>query len=633
MQAEHWQSLALGCCGVLLTAYIAGLRPEFTDKQTTTSIPSPTLDTQAALAQSFAAHHPVSIHSNKQGKPAATADRQSQRPEALELQLLNELLSDFFTTDFNELQQAKWQQHLLAGSPFLAELADYLKLDQIYGLELHQINNRSLSEEYWRQHKSSESYNANIFSLLLNTETQLWPLSLFTNPDLNQPVARVLLNHYDRAFLSKIEAHALALTLQPLAKGIERLLAYHMRRAVQNNSPLRLSRYQNGIDEVVASMVAKLGRGGDLFPFYQLVLASQWQEAATWLIQSERLNQSKYRFLYDLLATEQPSVLIKLASFEVITQQPQWWQQFLHYELCIGSHQANGFQLGLQLGISLPCSSQATPTTLQQVSANRDRGALSQLLNRLLQSSQLTAQDLQNFIGNLPAASLNELRAVNSHTLLDQMAHEGQLKLLRSTQSFRQLEQNYQLWRSYLNLATTDSFFPFAAVHHWYSNERAKKRRSINQEMPRIIQQLSPLVRKRLAQSLLEYYETGLVTEQNWASYQALVPSLSHNERQQFHRLSQLEPWLAGAQSSTTNEPERLTEQTLKSVIMHDLYQTLDRTDRLDEFLQQALLVVANHRLQTSYSDRLALLTEDGQLSSSTSRELTRIWLHHKRSQ
>jgi hypothetical protein len=96
---------------------------------------------------------------------------------------LNELLLDFFTTEFDQKTSDKWQDKLYEGSPYLSELAGYLKLDKLYGIDLFLSENQILTESIDLPELANRTIETrpDLFKFVHYFGNQYWPMSLLTN--------------------------------------------------------------------------------------------------------------------------------------------------------------------------------------------------------------------------------------------------------------------------------------------------------------------------------------------------------------------------------------------------------------------------------------------------------------------
>ena len=367
----HWSAMLLLSFGVTVTYLVYQLKPA-TDGFMSTQEPL-LKNTSTFVATPHTERPQQTIHErltqSEQAKPADDANTVDNADAMATAFVLNQLLADYFTTDFDLPTQTKWQQQLDAGTPFLAELANYLKLNNLFDIDLHFDENRlytsqlilKLNPETGESYESNRIYN--LFTFMDTYGKNLWPMKLINAAKSNSYTPKILLNNYDRDFVLKIERQNLAQQLSPLALGIERLLRFHLLTSISNSSGLQTYFRTKNIDTVETEFTKAEPNTKDTFHLYNLLIQQRWQEAVLFMQSASHLNSSDNLFFYDILAINAPEALLSNVNYDQYSRQAAWWDRFFQYELCISSRAHYQTIINERLSITLPCTT-AQPTNI-----------------------------------------------------------------------------------------------------------------------------------------------------------------------------------------------------------------------------------------------------------------------------
>ncbi len=557
---------------------------------------------------------------------------------------LNELLLDYFTTPFGVNMQDKWQDRLVSGAPYLAELASYLKLDKLYGLTLYteesQFQTNLFLEQRMQQPNalssaSNSHIHLNLFSFIDKVGHQFWPMSLVVSAESFSFTPKILLNNYDRDFVLKIERQHLAKKLAPLTTGIERLLRYHLSESVSNSAGLQTYLRTKNIDEVEREFLQESPRIGELFSIYNLFIKRDWHKAAIFLQHSEHLNQESYRFLYDILAINAPDVLLITVNFEQYLAYTEWWDRFFSYELCIGPRQTYRTDINQRLSLALPCTTQNS-ASLTPVIPNDDIDELIELFwGQILNGHQVTRKSIEAHLLSVSPQQSYQYQSINSHSVMDFLARKDRIKVIRNAYLLQRIETNYQLWKQTMGIADSDSFYQFSALHHWFGNSRPQLQQMANHDMPRLFPQTSPAIQQQIARELVDLIELGVITRDNWSLYQSLVSELSVNEQFLINQFVKAAHWpqpnlnFSDADIETQTR-HRMTEMAFDLLFSNEAYTVVDAAYDFDDFINtiaSRMRTFSSRYPNAPVSNDINLaFTDAGQLSNHAMRNLSRTW-------
>ena len=457
--------------------------------------------------------------------------------------LLNSLMFDFFTTSFDQNTQEKWQRKLSQDSHYLSELAQYLKLDKLFNMDLYLDENRRLETSMQSFLADDEQASLSLFELMDAYSDDFWPMNLVAQATWSSPSLKLLLNNFDRDFVLKIEKKGLANELAPLALGIERLLTFHLAQSVESNAGLRNFQVSGNINNVVRAFKKQAPATADLFSLYNLLVQKQWDEAARLLASSEALAQPKYYFLVHLLAINSPASLLKTVTNEQFHRNENWWRKFLTYELCVNQRFDDQWAIDQRLSVSIPCVYASNHSWVPSISdARQGSPVVQRFLQQILTKRNLTEQDIDQFLAVQPNQDHATLFALSSHALLNELASVNQLKALGDSYTFQQLEYNFQLWRSTLNAGDQDSFYLYTPIHHWFSRSVSIPHAKLHEQMSQLIPQLSISLQKAVARQLLTQIEGSVVLGADLHYYQALLPVMPEADYYRLQRLSRIAP-------------------------------------------------------------------------------------------
>ncbi|WP_154650868.1 hypothetical protein [Reinekea blandensis] len=544
---------------------------------------------------------------------------------------LNALLHDYFTTSFDIETQARWRYRLSAGSPYLAELAAYLKLDRLYDMNLYPSASRQITEQY-RAESLLDDTRSSLFDVLNHHADQFWPMSLIAGSADNTYRESLLLNHYDRDFLIKIERGGLADTLAPLAPGIQRLLEFHLNDVVMKSAGLRISRRTHSIDKTVQAMTPYAGAGSDVFRFYNAVLKQEWDQATALLMKAPGLQSERYDFLYDLLATSAPEALLRQITLPQYQRRYGWWNQFFYFQACLNRKPHWLEVLNRNLSIQLSCEGRSQESVPDIVTLSDD--LIANFWEQILSAPTITDSQLDSFFGSLNTTERTEIAAINSHTVLDFLARKGRIRIIRNANLYQRIEVNYQHWQRRYGTTHGDSFYQYSPLLHWFSSRRFNDVQ-LHQELIRLLPTFSQPIQDSMADQLLDHLESAGIDSRDWPGYEPLIPHLSDEES---YLLRRFIGWQS-EMSLSTPIPEhqltsavrgRLDHAALEMLFNARLWNALDRAYSYEEFIRQGeqlIRALSNEFSGSRFADSLADTTDDsGQLSQRARRHLERLW-------
>ena len=633
-------ALLLLVFGVLMTLLVYQLKPTVTvvtERAVYNQPPRSTSSPDISLPS-------VSVRTTEEA-PNTTPESEYLALDLKVASTLNELLLDYFTTPFGVNMQDKWQDRLVNGAPYLAELASYLKLDKLYGLTLYteesQFQTNLFLEQRMQQtgKKVSSSENSfihlSLFSFIDKVGHHFWPMTLVVSAESFSFTPKILLNNYDRDFVLKIERQHLAKKLAPLTTGIERLLRYHLSESVSNSAGLQTYLRTKNIDEVEREFLQEAPEIAELFSIYNLFIKREWHKAALFLQSSEHLNRESYRFLYDILAINAPEALLTTVNFEQYLTYTEWWDRFFSYELCIGPRQTYRTDINQRLSLALPCTSQNS-ISLAPVIPNDDSDELIELFwGQILNGHQVTRKSIEAHLLSVSPQQSYQYQSINSHTVMDFLARKDRIKVLRNAYLLQRIETNYQLWKQTMGIADGDSFYQFSALHHWFGNSRPQLQQMAYDDMPRLIPQTSPAIQKQIARELVDLIELGVITRENWSLYQSLVSELSVNEQYLINQFTKAAHWPLSKPNFNAGDidaqtRQRLTEMAYDLLFSNEAYTVVDAAYDFDDFIN----TIAS-RMRTFSSrypnapvanDINLAFTDAGELSNHAMRNLSRTW-------
>lgn len=544
---------------------------------------------------------------------------------------LNALLHDYFTTSFDEEAQARWRYQLSAGSPYLAELASYLKLDQLYDLDLSPSASRRLSEQY-RAEAPLDTSRSSLFDVLNHHAEDFWPMSIIAGDPDNTYREKLLLNHYDRDFLIKIERGGFADELAPLAPGIQRLLEYHLRDVVDKSAGLRISRRTRSIDQTVRAMTPYAGQDAVLFHFYNAVIKSEWDTAAELLMMAPRLTSERYHFLYDLMATSAPQALLQQVTLSQYQRRQDWWDQFLYFEACLNRNPSWLVTLNRRLSILMTCRVQEAEG-VTDIAQLPDR-LIATFWEQILTTAQLTDFKMDAYYAQLTSAQRNQLLAINSHTIIDFLARKGRIRVIRNSTLYQRIEVNFQAWQSRFAGAESDSFYQYSPLLHWFSSRRMADP-ELHQELALLLPELSVYIQQAMADQLLDHLDTASIQARHWPVYEFLAQHLNNEERYLLQRFTELQPELVLSTALPASplppaSKTRLDQAALEMVFNARLWNLLDNAYSYDDFLmqgEQLIRTLSNEHRGSRFEGLLAeTLNQHNQLSRRALSHFNRLW-------
>lgn len=628
-QAYSKPTFALLFFGVAVTALVAQLKP--THMLVSSDLPENPTESRA-LQVSAEIIQPSSITSTKEFSGKAITISNDRTLVATEK--LNKLALDFFTTEFNEQAQSAWQFEIDSGSPFLAELGAYLKLDKLYGIELNLEENRRLTNTLKETEGSPLQQPVITLQTFIDEHSEpYWPLNVISRAKSSPHSPHILLNHFDRDFLLKIERANLSASIAPLAPGIERLLKYHLNDAVEKSSGLyRIQRSYN-IDNIERDFARYSDSSNDFFEFYNLVLQRNWTEAVQKLQQSDKLSDDSFLFLYDLIAANAPYALLEQGELAQIQARPDWWQQFFYFELCLKNDIAALNQLNQRLSLQFQCLKSPIQTleTIQIVSDS----LIGALWEDVLTASKLTNEEIQSFLLTLSPSQQSELFSVNSHTLFDFLARKKRIKIIRNASFYQRIENNYQLWLSITNPYVSDSLYQFSPLFHWFSSNRKTLKQSMVHDWQSLLPRFSEDIQREMAQNLIAHVTAASVNENNWPDFIPLVPFLSSEDTYLLTQLAELTDGFFATQFNETSDlsdgvKQRLRESSFEINFNAQLNQRLDISPDLSTFLnsaEQLMISFANQYPDSLMTDELSEGFDDnGELTDFSRRHFERLW-------
>lgn len=551
-------------------------------------------------------------------------------------QKLNDLLNDYFTTSFGQVTQDKWAYELSIGSPFLSELAAYLKIDKLYGINLHLERSQSLNKSIRLDPSSNDNGQSesqtNLFDYMKAHSDNFWPMSVIAPKTADSASLKILLNHYDRDFIFKIETQDLSTTYAPLSLGIERLLRFHLSEIVKRNSGLRSRRFISDIDQTVEAF-KRFKSEQHLFEFYNLMIQRNWLAAAEYLKTTPKLNTPEYVFLYDLIAIHSADALLATVDYRLYSSHKDWWDRFLFYQLCILSDANALEQLNQRASIQINCATDQIKTLPLIASTNVSNTQFKYFWDEILNHSRLSISEFETISQTLNASELTQLNQINTHIMLDYLAREGRLKIIRNPGIFQRIEANYQKWHQFQSRIVADSFYQYTSLHAWFNQRRSTLRLAMRDSLPYLIPQLSPSILQVLSEDSIRLLEKAFIQPENIATLQPILSRLNDKQRSLFDQFAALRPdyRLTPPDSSQAQISDQgPTEESLKLLLSWQTHHFLDISPTFDDYalrVTEAMLDLQSQYADSPFAAALADRFDDnGRLTSYATRALRKTW-------